>query len=146
EIRVLKKLASLAELCVETAPAATTEVAPESDTRSVPNGATETGDQAVADENEALDDGLRQRGAASGIAVRASASARSADVERGPGAVAGPPALRCGVCGRPGRFVRAGPLRRLRLRQRDGALRGRPSIRAGVRAVWGPFVISTSSC
>ena len=64
---------------------------------------------------------IEDRGAVA-AAPTSTASACRAGLARGSVPVVPAPALRCVVCGRPGRFVRAGPLRRLRLRQTDRAL------------------------
>src|SRR5450432_1286743 len=132
-----QKLACLAELDRATTTGATMGVAPEPKVvRSETHDKTEAGDQAVARDDAPLADRLGGRDSARGTTARRWASASGTDAARGAGVVDGTSPVRCAVCGRPGRFIRTGPLRRLRHRQPDRALRsgsrgpGPPSARA----------------
>jgi len=70
-----QKLAPLAEVCLATAPTATTTVALANDARSVPDDPTEAGAQAPSRCDAALDDALRGRAFARGAAASTGASA-----------------------------------------------------------------------
>lgn len=87
---------------------------------------TSCSDSPVPGPNAAMDELGEHRTTAGGApAERSSSSTGSSDASRGPLALGGAAPLRCGQCGRPGIFVRFGPVRRLRARERDRPLRRR---------------------
>ncbi len=113
-------------LSVRDAPALAMAAAPTSDAGGVPDAQAATLDETDPVGDAPVRDVRRGRDPA-GDPARADddASPRRTDAARGPVAVLPAAPLRCCVCGRPGRFVRTGPLRRLRHRPDHGALRGR---------------------
>lgn len=112
-----QKVAPSSKVILGGAPAAAMDVAPASDAGGVPDAQAATPDQADSVGDPPLGE-LRRGGDPPGgaAAVHGAAPTGGADPDRGPVPVVPAPVLRCAVCGRPGRFVRAGPLRRLRLR------------------------------